>query len=1355
MLLLQVNLKYFLFKFFKFIYLESPEFVTKPNDTTVKQGDTATIDCQIDAFPLPKITLLRDGKPLTPKDGIEQTFDAATRRLGITIKNARVDQTGTLTCKLENSVGSTETSFKLNVTAAPTISKGLTDQECQLDKELRLSITSSASPQPTIKWYKDNTELTNVETQINNGVYELIIPNVKTDDEGIYKAVLSNELGEKESQCKLTIIQPTELKCDFPEQQTIQTGQPIQLNCHVSGRPLPDITWTKDGKEIKPSDRIEIVKNPDGNCSMIIKQATQDDKGVYKVICKNKLQTREAQTQIQISSPLKFNTTLKDTIAQVGQSVTLEVDCEGLPKPTIKWLFNGQEITPSGKYKIESKGNSNKLTLPKVDLVDTGVYEVIVSNGIDTIKAESKLDVCIKPKVEGKPSDVNVNISEPAKLQCKISASPAPTITWLKDGQPLQPSDNVAIQTEADGTQTLVFKSAEITDKGSYTCQATNIGGTTEVKLNLNVQQIKPTLKSDLAKDIIAQADEPVSLSIKASGTKPQVKWYKDGEEIVKTVEEEYEIIEEEETYTLLMKRAQPKDSGEYQAVITNDVGQVKSKKIKVQIQKAPQFKKKPEPIVTIKEGEQARFECEFDGNPSPKVIWLRDGKPLTAKDGFEIKTDATIGKSVLTLNQATPKHSGAITLRLENSVGTPVEEIVQLQVETTPQLLQKPQATCEAYLNQTASIPFKCLSTPKPTIRLFKNDTEIQLTGDHYELVSNPNDATSYEIKIKDVKLEDEGNYRIRIENALGNIESNIQVATIDNVSIKTSTTSINTDLKQHDTLTLEYIVDGRPKPEITYMKDGKEVKPSSKTQITYDETTKISRLITTDVGQEDQGVYTLIAKNKLGKQETEPIKINVTAPIVIKTKFAETIDAVLGEQTTLSVEAEGIPQPKITWLFNGQPLKSSPKHKIETPKDNPHVTNLTITKLDTADIGKYTAIVDNGLEKIELNSTLNIHSKPKLETKLEPNLTFNIGEQGEIPLKISGENNIITWFKDSQPIQFDDRIRLITEDNNSYKLVIDDLRSEDKGLYSMHIENKGGSLDLKTTVNIKEQKPQILADLNDSPTANTAKIGEEFSLEIRAQGKPRPQVTWLHNGQELSGDSADYKIIQTEDGLYRLVFQQFHEHFIGEYQAVITSTAGTIKTKKAKVTGQQVPLFVQEPPQFLQIKTGEKLTVECTAKGHPPPKISWLRDGKVLTNKDGFDIKFDQTTGQSTFIIPNANIKHAGKYECKIENQHGTHTTDINIDVLAPPIVQQKMQDFEITRGQEVTITVTADGSPLPTCTWFHNDTPLQIQPDRIVVVDDGPNHTLKILDVQLNDDGQYKVEYFFLLINFISFI
>lgn len=444
-------------------------------------------------------------------------------------------------------------------------------------------------------------------------------------------------------------------------------------------------------------------------------------------------------------------------------------------------------------------------------------------------------------------------------------------------------------------------------DKATYTCQATNVGGTAEVKLNLNVQQIKPTLKSDLDKDVTVNAGETIPLKIKALGTKPKVKWYKNGEEIIETVEESFEIVDEEETYTLLIKNSKPKDSGEYQAVITNDVGQVKSKKIKVQVQKAPELKKKPQPLVTVKEGEPAHFECEFDGNPTPKVTWLRDGKPLTPKDGFEIKTDTATGKSTITVNQATPKHAGPITLRLENPVGAPIEETVQLQVESAPQILQKPQPTCEAHVNQVATFTFKCLATPKPTIKLYKNEVHIPITGDHYDLVPNPTDPTSYEIKIRNVRPEDEGNYRIQIENTLGKTELNVQVTTVDDVSIKPSKTPNKTNLKQHDTLILEYIVDGKPKPDIVFMKDGKEVKPSPKTHVTYDETTKVCRLVTTDVGPDDQGTYTLIAKNKLGKQETEPVKVTVTAPIDVKTKLPETTDGVFGEPTTLTVEADG----------------------------------------------------------------------------------------------------------------------------------------------------------------------------------------------------------------------------------------------------------------------------------------------------------------------------------------------------------------------------------------------------------------------------------------------------------------
>jgi hypothetical protein len=78
--------------------------------------------------------------------------------------------------------------------------------------------------------------------------------------------------------------------------------------------------------------------------------------------------------------------------------------------------------------------------------------------------------------------------------------------------------------------------------------------------------------------------------------------------------------------------------------------------------------------------------------------------------------------------------------------------------------------------------------------------------------------------------------------------------------------------------------------------------------------------------------------------------------------------------------------------------------------------------------------------------------------------------------------------------------------------------------------------------------------------------------------------------------------------------------------------------------------------------------------------------------------------------------------------------------------------LKDFDVSRGQEVTITVTANGTPLPSCVWYHNDKQLHPKPNRVIMTDNGPTHILKLLDVELSDAGIYKVK--FIIIIFVSF-
>lgn len=41
------------------------------------------------------------------------------------------------------------------------------------------------------------------------------------------------------------------------------------------------------------------------------------------------------------------------------------------------------------------------------------------------------------------------------------------------------------------------------------------------------------------------------------------------------------------------------------------------------------------------------------------------------------------------------------------------------------------------------------------------------------------------------------------------------------------------------------------------------------------------------------------------------------------------------------------------------------------------------------------------------------------------------------------------------------------------------------------------------------------------------------------------------------------------------------------------------------------------------ITVKEGSKITLKCSASGHPRPRIMWLKDGKILSKAKGMRIK------------------------------------------------------------------------------------------------------------------------------------
>lgn len=81
--------------------------------------------------------------------------------------------------------------------------------------------------------------------------------------------------------------------------------------------------------------------------------------------------------------------------------------------------------------------------------------------------------------------------------------------------------------------------------------------------------------------NVTVNEGQEAKFTIKIAGGKPKptVKWFKEEEEIVVTTVETYEIVEVEDTVTLIIKSAKPENSGNYYVQLVNEAGQISSNK--------------------------------------------------------------------------------------------------------------------------------------------------------------------------------------------------------------------------------------------------------------------------------------------------------------------------------------------------------------------------------------------------------------------------------------------------------------------------------------------------------------------------------------------------------------------------------------------------------------------------------------------------------------------------------------------------------------------------------------------------------------------------------------------------------
>ena len=92
----------------------------------------------------------------------------------------------------------------------------------------------------------------------------------------------------------------------IPVDREAQEGQMTRFDCVVTGRPIPELLWFRDGTQVHDDQLHKIVVNEDGIHSLIIHAVQPFDTGHYTCIARNKAGEDTCQVNLNVHRKSSF-----------------------------------------------------------------------------------------------------------------------------------------------------------------------------------------------------------------------------------------------------------------------------------------------------------------------------------------------------------------------------------------------------------------------------------------------------------------------------------------------------------------------------------------------------------------------------------------------------------------------------------------------------------------------------------------------------------------------------------------------------------------------------------------------------------------------------------------------------------------------------------------------------------------------------------------------------------------------------------------------------------------------------------------------------------------------------------------
>lgn len=302
------------------------------------------------------------------------------------------------------------------------------------------------------------------------------------------------------------------------------------------------------------------------------------------------------------------------------------------------------------------------------------------------------------------------------------------------------------------------------------------------------------------------------------------------------------------------------------------------------------------------------------------------------------------------------------------------------------------------------------------------------------------------------------------------------------------------------------------------------------------------------------DEGIYRcegrIQARGEIAFKDIQVV-VNV-APSVRARQTTVNATANLGEAAVLACDADGFPDPEISWTKDGEMIEDD-SDKYKFTEDG---SEMTIFNIDKSDEGDYTCIAENKAGEQEASILLKVYAKPKI-TYVENKTAMELDEQITLTCEASGDPTpSITWRMATRNISSDEKTldgRIVVSSHARVSsLTLNDIQYTDAGEYLCIASNTIGQ-DSQAMYLEVQYAPKL-----QGPVAVYTWEGNAVNITCEVFAYPSAVVSWFRDGQALpSSNYSNIKIYSTPSASFLEVVPDSENDF-GNYNCTAVNRIG-----------------------------------------------------------------------------------------------------------------------------------------------------------------------------------------------------